>query len=116
MGEFFNTVFYIPILNLLIVFYKLFEMLRIPGPLGWAIILLTIAIRLFLYPLMAAQLKAAKKMANLKPHLDALSAKHKDDKKKLQQAQLDLYKQHGVNPAAGCLPLLVQMPILIALY
>lgn len=87
-----------------------------PGPLGFAIIGLTIAIRLLLYPLMQAQLKSAKKMSNLKPHLDALNAKHKDDKKKLQQAQLDLYKEHGVNPAAGCLPLLIQMPVLIALY
>ncbi|MBI5619366.1 YidC/Oxa1 family membrane protein insertase, partial [Candidatus Gottesmanbacteria bacterium] len=105
-----------PIVNLLVVFYKLFEWLRLPGPLGWAIILLTVAIRLLLYPLMQSQLKSAKKMAALKPHLDALSAKHKDDKAKLQQAQLDLYKQHGVNPAAGCLPLLIQMPVLIALY
>lgn len=105
-----------PIVNLLVAFYKFFEWLHIPGPLGWAIILLTIAIRLLLYPLMQQQLASAKKMANLKPHLDALSAKHKDDKTKLQQAQLDLYKQHGVNPAAGCLPLLVQMPVLIALY
>ncbi|MFZ5845479.1 MAG: YidC/Oxa1 family membrane protein insertase [Patescibacteria group bacterium] len=105
-----------PIVNLLVVFYKLFEWLHLPGPLGWAIILLTIAIRLLLYPLMQQQLKSAKKMAELKPHLDALSAKHKDDKGKLQQAQLELYKQHGVNPAAGCLPLLIQFPVLIALY
>lgn len=105
-----------PIVNLLAVFYKLFEWLHIPGPLGWAIILLTIAIRLLLYPLMQQQLKSAKKMAELKPHLDAISAKHKDDKVKLQQAQLELYKQRGVNPAAGCLPLLIQFPVLIALY
>ncbi|MEK7129595.1 MAG: YidC/Oxa1 family membrane protein insertase [Patescibacteria group bacterium] len=105
-----------PIVNLLVVFYRFFEWLHIPGPLGWAIILLTVAIRLLLYPLMQSQLASAKKMANLKPHLDALSQKHKDDKTKLQQAQLDLYKQHGVNPAAGCLPLLIQMPVLIALY
>lgn len=105
-----------PIVNLLVAFYKFFEWLHAPGPLGWAIILLTVAIRLLLYPLMQQQLASAKKMAALKPHLDALSAKHKDDKAKLQQAQLDLYKQHGVNPAAGCLPLLIQMPVLIALY
>jgi YidC/Oxa1 family membrane protein insertase len=105
-----------PIINLLMVFYKAFEWLHVPGPLGFAVIGLTIAIRLLLYPLMAAQLKSAKKMQNLKPHLDALSAKHKDNKQALQQAQLDLYKQHGVNPAAGCLPLLIQMPVLIALY
>lgn len=105
-----------PIVNLLVAFYKFFEFLHIPGPLGWAIILLTIAIRLLLYPLMQKQLASAKKMAALKPHMDALSTKHKDDKKALQQAQLELYKQHGVNPAAGCLPLLIQMPVLIALY
>ncbi len=105
-----------PIVNLLVAFYRLFEWLHIPGPLGWAIILLTIAIRLLLYPLMQKQMASAKKMANLKPHLDAIHAKHKDDKAKLQQAQLALYKEHGVNPAAGCLPLLIQMPVLIALY
>lgn len=105
-----------PIINLLMVFYKFFELLHIPGPLGFAVIGLTIAIRLLLYPLMAAQMKSAKKMQQLKPHLDVLNAKHKDDKKALQQAQMDLYKQHNINPAAGCLPLLIQMPVLIALY
>ncbi|MBI3576971.1 membrane protein insertase YidC [Candidatus Gottesmanbacteria bacterium] len=105
-----------PIVNLLVAFYKFFEFLHIPGPLGFAIILLTIAIRLLLYPLMQKQMASAKKMASLKPHMDALNLKHKDDKKALQQAQMELYKQHGVNPAAGCLPLLIQMPVLIALY
>jgi len=105
-----------PIINLLVAFYKLFEFLHIPGPLGWAIILLTVSVRLILYPLMHAQLKSAKKMTALKPHMDALNAKHKNDKQALQQAQLALYKEHGVNPAAGCLPMLVQFPVLIALY
>jgi YidC/Oxa1 family membrane protein insertase len=105
-----------PITNLLVAFYKLCEFLHLPGPLGFAIILLTISIRLILYPLMHAQLKSAKKMSDLKPHLDAINAKHKDNKQAQQQAQLALYKEHGVNPAAGCLPTLVQFPILIALY
>lgn len=105
-----------PILNVLVAFYKLFEFLHIPGPLGFAVIGLTIVIRLLLYPLMAAQLRSAKKMAKIKPHMDALAAKHKGDKQALQQAQMALYKEHGVNPAAGCLPLLIQMPVLIALY
>lgn len=113
---FWNQFFVWPIVNLLLVFYKIFEALHVPGPLGFAVIALTISIRLLLSPLMRAQLRSAKKMQNLKPHLDALSAKHKDDKTKLQKAQMDLYKQHGVNPAAGCLPLLVQFPVLIALY
>ena len=114
--NYWNILFVNPIINLLVAFYKLFEWLHIPGPLGFAVIALTIIIRLILYPLMAAQMKSAKKMQRLKPHLDALNVKHKDDKKALQQAQLDLYKEHGVNPAAGCLPLLIQMPVLIALY
>jgi len=111
-----NQILVWPILNILIALYKGFEFLHIPGPLGFAVIGLTLVIRLILYPLMAAQLRSAKKMARLKPHMDAISLKHKDDKKALQQAQLDLYKEHGVNPAAGCLPLLIQMPVLIALY
>lgn len=111
-----NQLFVWPIVNLLVGFYKLFEWLGVPGALGFAVIALTVVIRLILYPLMAAQMKSAKKMQKLKPHLDALNVKHKDDKKALQQAQLDLYKTHGVNPAAGCLPLLIQMPVLIALY
>lgn len=105
-----------PIVNLLLVFYKGFEALHVPGPLGFAVIGLTIAIRLLLYPLMNVQMKSAKKMANLKPHLDAINEKHKGDKQKLQAAQMELYKEHGVNPAAGCLPLLLQFPVLIALY
>jgi YidC/Oxa1 family membrane protein insertase len=111
-----NSVLITPITNVLIGFYRLFEILHVPWPLGWAIICMTITARIVLYPLMNAQLKSAKKMADLKPHLDEINAKHKNDKQALQQAQMQLYKDHGVNPAAGCLPLLVQMPILIALY
>lgn len=105
-----------PIINILMALYKLFEWLHMPGPLGFAVIGLTIIIRFLLYPLMQAQLRSAKKMSAMKPHLDALGAKHKGDKTALQQAQMALYKEHGVNPAAGCLPLLIQMPVLIALY
>lgn len=105
-----------PIVNLLVAFYKFFAWLHIPGPFGFAILGLTILLRLLLYPLMQAQLRSARKMQQLKPHLDALSVKHKDNKQALQQAQLELYRQHGINPAAGCLPLLIQMPVLIALY
>lgn len=105
-----------PLTNILVGFYRLFEVIRVPWPLGWSVISVTLLVRLILYPLMNVQMKSAKKMSDLKPHLDALNAKHKDDKKALQQAQLELYKEHGVNPAAGCLPLLVQMPFLIAIY
>ena len=113
---FWNQFFVWPIINLLMVFYKAFETIHVPGPLGFAVIALTITIRFLLYPLTRAQLRSAKQMAGLKPHLDALTTRHKGDKPALQKAQMDLYKQHGINPAAGCLPLIIQMPVLIALY
>lgn len=115
-ASFWNQVFIWPILNLLLAFYKGFTALGLPGSLGLAIIALTISIRFLIYPLTAAQLKSAKKMADLKPHLDALKDKHGHDKQKLAQAQMELYKQHGVNPAAGCLPLILQMPFFYALF
>ena len=80
-----NQILIWPITNLLIAFYRLCEFLHIPGPLGFAIILLTISIRLILYPLMHVQLKSAKKMTDLKPHLDAINVKHKDNKQAKQQ-------------------------------
>lgn len=111
-----NQILIWPILNLLIALYKLFLVVKIPGAFGFAIIGLTVIIRSLLLPLTKAQLSSAQKMQQLKPKLDELSKKHKDDKVKLQQAQLELYKTAGVNPAAGCLPLLVQIPVFIALY
>lgn len=112
----FNTIFFAPIVNLLILIFKLLEVVHIPGALGLSIILLTILIRLLIWPLTGAQFKSAQKMSALKPHLDALKAKHQDDKMALQKAQMQLYKEHGINPTAGCLPTLIQFPIIIALY
>ncbi len=114
-GALFNSLFLIPTLNLLIFLYKIFELIHFPGAFGMAIIALTILVRLVLWPLTHTQLKSAQKMSSLKPLLDELKSKH-SDKTELQKAQMDLYKQHGINPAAGCLPTLVQFPILIALY
>ncbi len=114
--NFWDVVFINPILNLLIALYQLFTFLKIPGAFGFAIVALTAIIRLILHPLTSAQLKSAQKIQHLKPRLDEISKKHKEDKVKLQQAQMELYKEAGVNPAAGCLPLLVQIPIFIALY
>ncbi|MFH1535952.1 MAG: YidC/Oxa1 family membrane protein insertase, partial [Patescibacteria group bacterium] len=82
----------------------------------FAIVLLTVLIRFLVWPFMASQIKATKKMAELKPHLDELKVKHKGDKKTLASAQMALYKEHGVNPAGGCLPALIQIPVFIALY
>ncbi|MBI4004595.1 YidC/Oxa1 family membrane protein insertase [Candidatus Roizmanbacteria bacterium] len=114
--NFYNTIFVFPILNLLVTFYKLFLLIHLPGALGWAIIFLTAFIRLLLHPFFDQQVQTSKKMQDIKPRLDQLSAKHKKDPKKLQIEQMRLYKEAGVNPAAGCLFLIIQIPIFIALY
>jgi YidC/Oxa1 family membrane protein insertase len=84
--------------------------------LGVAIILLTVAVMLLLFPLTLKQTRSMKAMQELQPELKRLQKEHAGDKPALQQATMDLYKQRGVNPAAGCLPLLLQMPVWFALY
>ncbi len=69
-----------------------------------------------MHPLTVTQLKSTYKLNKIKPELDKINAQFKNDKQRLHQEQLKLYQQAGINPAAGCLPLLIQMPILIALY
>jgi len=88
----------------------------LPGALGLSIILLTVVIRLALWPLTATQLKSTQKMAALRPHMDRIKQEHGHDKVRHQQEISKLYKEHGVNPLAGCLPLLLQIPVFIALY
>lgn len=112
----FDTIFFGPIVNVLVLLVRGLEGMGVPGALGIAIIVVTILIRILVWPLMATQLKSAKKLADLKPHMDELKKKHKDDKQALAKAQMDLYKEHGVNPAGGCLPLLIQIPPMIAIY
>jgi len=107
----YNTLIYQPILSTLLWLYQ------ITGHnLGFAIILLTLVIRGILIPFTLPQLKSAKKMAALKPELDALKKKHGHDAKLFQQKQMEFYKTHNVNPAAGCLPFIAQFIVLIALY
>lgn len=112
----FDTLFFGPIVNILVLLVRGLENLGIPGALGIAIIIVTLLIRILIWPLMASQLKTTKKMAELKPHLDELKKKHKEDKQAFAKAQMDLFKEHGVNPAGGCLPLLIQIPPMIAIY
>ncbi len=84
---------------------------------GLAIILLTIVIKLVLYPLTQKQMKSMLAMQQLQPKIKEIQDKWKSkDPKKAQEQVMQLYKENNVNPAAGCLPLLIQMPILIALY
>lgn len=116
MGEFFNAVFINPIINILLVVYQALFFLHLPYALGFAIVGLTIIIRFIIYPFTTAQLKASLKMQTLAPHLSRLKEKHKGDQSRIQQETLKLYKEHGVNPAAGCLPVIIQLPIIWALY
>lgn len=81
-----------------------------------SIILMTLLVKLVLHPLTRMQLKSMKAMQVLAPHMEALRRKHKDDPKTLNQEMMALYRAHNVNPAMGCLPLLVQMPIMYALF
>lgn len=88
----------------------------IVGNYGLAIILLTFFIKIPLHPLTKKNFKMMKKMASMKPHIDKLKEKHKDDHKTIQEETIRLYKGHNVNPFGGCLPILLQMPVFFALY
>lgn len=81
-----------------------------------AIVLLTIIIKVVLYPLTYKQMKSMKVMQELQPKVKELDKKYKNDPKKKQEAMMEIYKEHGANPMSGCLPLLIQFPILIALF
>lgn len=105
-----------PIFNLLILVYHGLNSIGIPGALGFAIIVITILIRLVLWPLTSKQLKSTQQMAALKPHMERIKKEHGHDKIRHQQEISKLYKEHGVNPLAGCLPVLIQIPVLISLY
>ncbi|MGE5577132.1 MAG: YidC/Oxa1 family membrane protein insertase [Syntrophothermus sp.] len=86
------------------------------GSYGWAIILLTVAIRLILYPLFATQTKTAAVMKELQPKLAELQAKYKSKPEEYQKKMMELYKEHKINPLGGCLPALIQLPFLWALF
>lgn len=86
------------------------------GSYGLAIILLTLIVKLITLPLTVQQLRATKEMQKLQPELQALQKKHKSNREKVTQETMALYKEHGVNPLSGCLPLVVQMPVWIGLY
>lgn len=100
-----------PLINALILLYDV--LLR---DFGWAIVVLTVALRFLLYPLFVTQLKSQRAMQELSPALAELKKKHKDDRQKFAEEQMRLYRERGVNPASGCLPVLLQFPILIGLY
>jgi len=111
MSAIWNNLLITPILNLLVFFYQ-----ALFGNLILAIVALTLLIRGILFRLTLPSQKASLKQRELMPQLNALKEKHKGDKKKLAEAQAKLLEEHGINPAAGCLPQLMQIVVLIALY
>ncbi len=103
-----------PIVDLLLtVLQYLYEF---SGNYGLAIIILTIIVRVLTFPLTHKQIKSAKAMQDLQPEIKKIQEKHKDDKEKLNEETMKLWKQHNVNPIAGCLPLVIQFPVLIAMF
>ncbi|MGG1518969.1 membrane protein insertase YidC [Paenibacillus oryzisoli] len=86
------------------------------GQYGLAILVVTVIIRLIILPLTLKQYRSSKRMQELQPEMKKLKEKYKDDPKKQQEETMKLFQSNGVNPLAGCFPIIVQMPILIALY
>lgn len=108
----FNTVLYQPLFNLLVWLYN-----NVPGhDIGLAILILTVLIKLILYPFSLQALKAQKAMAELQPKISELKAKYKDQKETMTKEMMKLYKENKVNPLSSCLPVLIQLPFLIAVY
>src|SRR5687768_220648 len=104
-------VFFLPLFNLLMALY------RIPFfDFALAIIIFTVVIRTVLAPLFVKQIRSQKEMQRMQPLIREVQRKHKGNRQKVSEETMALYKEHGVNPAAGCLPVVLQLPILFALY
>ena len=111
-GDLYQLFLYQPLLNLLIFFYDF-----IPGKdIGVAIIVLTILVRILLYPLSQKTLKSQKLLQEIQPKVEELKKKYADNKEMLASELMKVYSENKVNPFSSCLPLLIQLPIFIALY
>ncbi|MFB0546809.1 MAG: YidC/Oxa1 family membrane protein insertase, partial [Anaerolineae bacterium] len=108
MSELWTVFFFQPMLNGLLFLYDL-----LGQNFALSIAIFTVLVRLITLPLTLPQQKSAKKMQKLQPQLQQLQKKYAKDKEKLSQEQMKLYKEHGVNPMGGCLPMLIQFPIWI---
>src|SRR5260221_12208928 len=106
----FNTILFSPLANGLVILYRLFI-----NNMGLAIIGFTLSLKLVLAPMTKQQLDMMKKMKEFQPQLDKLKKKYKNNKEGLMKAQSEFYKQKGINPGTGCLPMILQLVILFAL-
>ena len=98
------------------VVYVLNAIHGVVGNYGIAIIIVTVLMRIIIFPLTLKQEKSMKKMRELQPELEKIKEKYKDNPQEYQQKTAELYRESGVNPLGGCLPLLIQMPVFVALY
>ena len=98
------------------IFWLLENIHAVLGNWGWSIIVLTVIIKLLFFPLSAASYKSMARMRAVAPKLAALKEQFGDDRQKMSQAMMELYKKEKINPLGGCLPILVQMPVFLALY
>ena len=103
-----------PIVDIL--FEVLLYFYNLTGNYGVAIIILTIIVKVITFPLTQKQIKSAKAIQDIQPELKKLQEKHKNDKEKLNEETMKLWQEHKINPLAGCLPLIVQFPVLIAMF
>ncbi|GCF06563.1 YidC/Oxa1 family membrane protein insertase [Dictyobacter arantiisoli] len=110
IANLFNLILTFPIFNCLIILYHLF------GDFGLSILVLTLIIKLILFPLTLQQLKSTKATQALQPQMQEIKKKYANDQQAQAAALQTLYKEYGVNPLAGCLPLLIQLPVLYGLY
>jgi YidC/Oxa1 family membrane protein insertase len=110
MSQLWHSLLFQPLLNSLIL------LCRLTGNLGWSIILVTVGLRFIMTPLITPSLKISKKIQELAPELAKLKDQYQGDKQGLITAQAELYKKHGANPASGCLPQIIQLVVLIALF
>lgn len=116
IGEIFHYVFYLPVYNILMVTYEGLNKVIPGGAFALAIIILTLLIRAALIPLTRKQLQSTRKMQLIQPELKALQQRYRGEPQTLMAEQRRLYKENGVSMYGGCLPLLVQMPFIYALY
>ncbi|MBI2773063.1 MAG: membrane protein insertase YidC [Chloroflexi bacterium] len=110
LAPYWNFLLVHPLLSLLIAAYGFLR------DFGLAIVVVTFGIRLALYPLFVTQIRSQRAMQEVGPALNELKAKYGKDRQRMAEEQMKLYRERGVNPAMGCLPLLIQMPILFAMY
>lgn len=98
------------------IFWLMRQIYRIVGNWGWSIIIVTVLIKLAFYKFSEKSYRSMSKMKDIAPRLQALKERFGDDKQKIQQATMELYKKEKVNPMGGCLPIVIQIPVFIALY